>query len=157
LTGAAPFLFAMCSPYERGPATLAVHEAGARHVLLGSSPASTTGETSPPHPSPQASDNVAPTASKIAPYHGPLPETCAAMENMLAALLKERSCSSDLDCTNFAPNCVCAHAVKQDVAPKLAALEQAMSRKGCYRAGPARACATCPPPPERHCVSGSCQ
>src|SRR5262249_32329473 len=71
--------------------------------------------------------------------------------------LTDRACKVDDDCTNFAELCGCAQAVSKAALPKLQAMKEKEVSLDCLRKGPPRPCATCPPPPPRHCESGGCQ
>ena len=155
LLAGAPFVLTMCSPERPPPAApiVAIATASSSAQPMASTPDSTSEASA----AAASESHATPPPPEPPPYKGALPGTCAAIESMIHTLAGQRSCRSDGDCTNFAQNCACHQAVSQAVAPKLRALEDAMRQKDCYRRGPPRPCATCPPPRERHCITGACE
>jgi hypothetical protein len=169
LVGAAPFVLTMCSPGKplassasdpagslpatssggasaRSAESTATMPSAAVATSLASAPASALGSASP----------ASASTSTSAPLKA-LPRDCASLQKAIEKGVMDRSCKGDDDCANFAQHCGCAEAVSKAVVPTLQALKERERALDCYSKTPPRPCATCPPPPERHCVTGTCQ
>jgi hypothetical protein len=125
-------------------------------VAVGPSPNDAASAPSTPDGDASVATVEPPPAPPAPVYSGALPKDCKAIA---AAIEKEtkRTCQRDDECGNFNVNCACPQAIAKSALPKLNALQAKERELDCYSKGPPRPCATCAPPPVRHCVSGSCR
>jgi hypothetical protein len=93
----------------------------------------------------------------LAPYKGPLPQSCRELDRALDGAFDDRACTTDADCATAARDCGCAGPIARRAVPKFEATREAYRKKDCAHRGPPRPCASCPVPPRTACKAGQCE